>query len=321
MEQPQSCGVGGGHGLANMLRGLKAYTKNITAIVSVADDGGGSGMLRQELGILPPGDIRNCLLALANTESTMEQLLDYRFDGGVLTGQSFGNLFLAALTGISDTFDQAVRRMGDVLAITGRVLPVTIKMYIWKQNLRTGSRVLGESKIFYAKKENNSRIRRIRLVPDRPQALSDLSLAAIEQADLVVMGPGSLYTSILPNLLVPGITEAMGRSGALKVLAMNIMTQDGETEGYTGADHVRAIMEHCGRNLIDVCVANNAPIPDAVRQIYRREDAEPIDLRRQEIEQMGITVREFPLVDDGVFARHAPLKLAQALMDVLDEFR
>ena len=210
--------------------------------------------------------------------------------------------------------------MGDVLAITGRVLPVTNQNVHLEAEFENGSRVLGESKIFYAKKENNSRIRRIRLVPDRPQALSE-SLAAIEQADLVVMGPGSLYTSILPNLLVPGITEAMGRSGALKVLAMNIMTQDGETEGYTGADHVRAIMEHCGRNLIDVCVANNAPIPDAVRQIYRREDAEPIDLRRQEIEQMGITVREFPLVDDGVFARHAPLKLAQALMDVLDEFR
>ncbi len=319
-SNPRVVVLGGGHGLANMLRGLKAYTKNITAIVSVADDGGGSGMLRQELGILPPGDIRNCILALANTEPTMERLLDYRFDCGVLSGQSFGNLFLAALTGISDTFDQAVRRMGEVLAITGHVLPVTNQNVHLEAEFENGTRVLGESKIFYAKKENNSRIRRIRLVPDRPQALPE-SLTAIEQADLVVMGPGSLYTSILPNLLVPGITEAMGRSGALKVLAMNIMTQDGETEGYTGADHVRAIMEHCGRNLIDVCVANNAPVPDEVLRLYRREDAEPIDLQRQKIEQMGIVVREFPLVDDGAFARHAPLKLAQALMDVLDEFR
>ncbi len=319
-SNPRVVVLGGGHGLANMLRGLKAYTKNITAIVSVADDGGGSGILRKDLGILPPGDIRNCILALANAEPTMEELIDYRFEGGQLAGQSFGNLFLAALNGISDTFDQAVRRMGEVLAITGRVLPVTNQDVHLEAEFENGVRVLGESKIFRVKKETDARIRRIRLVPDRPQALPE-SLEAIEQADLVVLGPGSLYTSVLPNLLVPGVTDAMGRSGALKVLAMNLMTQDGETENYTGADHVRALMEHCGKNLVDVCVANNAPIDPEVQALYRREGAEPIDLRREEIEAMGIAVREFPLADDGTFARHAPLKLAQALMSVLQEFR
>ncbi|MDD3165631.1 MAG: YvcK family protein [Oscillospiraceae bacterium] len=312
--------LGGGHGLSNMLRGLKCYAKNITAIVSVADDGGGSGQLREDLGMLPPGDIRNCILALANTEPTMEKLINYRFSEGRLAGQSFGNLFLAALNGISNGFDEAVRRMGDVLAITGCVLPVTNQCVNLEAEFENGVRVLGESKIAAAKKDNDCDIRRIRLVPEHPQALPEC-IDAISQADLVVMGPGSLYTSIIPNLLVSGITQALGKSHALKILVMNIMTQDGETEGYTGADHVRALMRHCGSHIVDVCVANDAPIGPAQRAIYQKEDSEPIALHRAEIEQMGIAVREFPLVDSGELVRHAPDKLARALMEVWREFR
>ena len=215
--------IGGGHGLSTMLRGLKRYTKDITAIVTVADDGGGSGMLREDLGILPPGDIRNCILALANTEPTMEQLLDYRFTEGSLAGQSFGNLFLAAMDGISGSFDEAVHRMGEVLAITGRVLPVTNQSVHLEAEFVNGSRVLGESKIFYAKKRNDCRIRQVRLVPEHPKPLPE-SIEAIAQADLILLGPGSLYTSIIPNLLVDGVAEAIAKSRALKILVMNIMT-------------------------------------------------------------------------------------------------
>ena len=172
-RQPRIAAIGGGHGLSAMLRGLKAYTRDITAIVTVADDGGGSGMLREDLGMLPPGDIRNCIMALANTEPTMQQLLNYRFTDGSLAGQSFGNLFLAAMNGISGSFDEAVHRMGDVLAITGRVLPVTNQDVRLEAEFHDGSRILGESKIFYAKKINNSRIRKVRLVPERPAALPE----------------------------------------------------------------------------------------------------------------------------------------------------
>ena len=207
-RQPRIAAIGGGHGLSSMLRGLKRYTKYITAIVTVADDGGGSGMLREDLGMLPPGDIRNCIMALANTEPTMEQLLNYRFTEGSLTGQSFGNLFLAAMNGISGSFDEAVQRMGDVLAITGRVLPVTNQNVYLEAEFDNGSRTLGESKIFYAKKINDCRIRQVRLVPEHPQALQD-SIDAILQADIIVIGPGSLYTSIIPNFLVDGICEAI----------------------------------------------------------------------------------------------------------------
>ena len=207
-RMPHIVAIGGGHGLSAMLRGLKRYTKFITAIVTVADDGGGSGMLREDLGMLPPGDIRNCIMSLANTEPTMQKLLNYRFTEGSLAGQSFGNLFLAAMNGISGSFDEAVHRMGDVLAITGRVLPVTNQDVRLEAEFHDGSRVLGESKIFYAKKINNSRIRKVRLVPERPAALPE-SVQAIRDADIVVIGPGSLYTSVIPNFLVSGISDAV----------------------------------------------------------------------------------------------------------------
>ena len=314
-REPNIVAIGGGHGLSAMLRGLKAVTKNITAIVTVADDGGGSGMLREDLGILPPGDIRNCIMALANTEPTMEELLQYRFTEGSLAGQSFGNLFLAAMNGISGSFEEAVHRMGEVLAITGRVLPVTNEDVRLEAEFVNGSRVLGESKIFYAKKINDCRIRQVRLVPERPKALPE-SLEAIRRADLIILGPGSLYTSIIPNVLVDGISEAVADSRALKILVLNLMTQDGESEGYTGADHVRALLRHALPGIVDVCIANSRRLPEAVLRPYLEEGAGMLELDRPNIEAMGIRVYEYELATGTRYIRHDHEALARAILDV-----
>lgn len=318
-REPRIAAIGGGHGLSAMLRGLKRYTKHITAIVTVADDGGGSGMLREDLGMLPPGDIRNCIMALANTEPTMERLLNYRFTEGSLSGQSFGNLFLAAMNGISGSFDEAVQRMGEVLAITGSVLPVTNQNVYLEAEFDNGSRTLGESKIFYAKKINDCRIRQVRLVPEHPQALQD-SIDAIRQADIIVIGPGSLYTSIIPNFLVDGISEAIRSSGVVREYILNIMTQDGETDGYTGEDHVRALLEHAGGDVIDVCIANNAPVPEKWLAPYRQEGVGPIEVDRAGIEALGVAVREFPLCRPGRYIRHDADALSRAILSVWREF-
>jgi len=313
---PRIVAIGGGTGLSTMLRGLKNHTKNLTAVVTVADDGGGSGVLRQELGMLPPGDIRNCLEALANVEPVMSELLHYRFREGSLKGQSFGNLFLAALNGISGSFDQAVSRMSQVLAITGTVLPVTTSDVQLEAELENGARVLGESKIFYCKKEQDCRIRCVRLLPHRPPALPE-ALAAIENADMIVLGPGSLYTSIIPNLLVDGITDAIGRSDALKVYVANVMTQEGESEGYTVSDHIRAIFQHSAPGLFDLCLVNSAAIPADVVSRYALEGAEPLRVDADACRALGVELIGSPvsLVRDGL-VRHDPERLADALLEV-----
>lgn len=309
--------IGGGHGISGMLRGLKRYSRNITAIVTVADDGGGSGMLREDLGMLPPGDIRNCMMALANTEPTMEQLLQYRFTDGVLAGQSFGNLFLAAMNGISSSFDEAVHKMSDVLAITGRVLPVTTSNVHLEAEFDNGEKILGESKIFYAKKINNCRIRQVRLIPENPPALPD-SLKAIEEADLIVIGPGSLYTSIIPNFLVKGIGDAVAKAKAPKIFVMNIMTQDGETDQYSGFDHVEALLRHAP-GTIDACIANSRKISDEILEPYRQEGVEEIDLQQEKIEKLGIQVRKYPLATGSRYIRHDSALLADAIIEVFRE--
>ena len=224
-QGPKVVAIGGGTGLSTMLRGLKSYTKNLTAVVTVADDGGGSGMLRQDLGMPPPGDIRHCMEALANAEPVMQQLLTYRFPegSGKLTGQSFGNLILAALNGISDSFDEAVAKMSQVLAITGRVLPVTTADVTLEATFENGTRVQGESKICDFKKAQDCRIQSVRLLPEHPRALPE-AIRAIQEADLILLGPGSLYTSVIPNLLVDGISEAVCASAAIKIYICNIMT-------------------------------------------------------------------------------------------------
>ncbi|MBR3703914.1 MAG: YvcK family protein, partial [Oscillospiraceae bacterium] len=311
----------GGHGLSGMLRGLKAHSRNITAIVTVADDGGGSGVLRQELGMLPPGDIRNCLEALANVEPLMGELLHYRFTEGSLRGQSFGNLFLAALNGISGSFEQAVSSMSQVLAITGTVLPVTNANVQLEAEFENGARVLGESKIFYCKKQEQCRVQRVRLVPEHPAALPQ-ALAAIGDADMIVLGPGSLYTSVIPNLLVDGITEAILASDALKVYVGNVMTQEGETEGYSHADHIRALFEHSAPGLFSLSLVNSLSIPPQVRERYAFEGAEPVRVDQQDCAALGVELIASPVacVANG-YVRHDGDLLAAALLDLLGRRR
>ena len=313
---PKIAAIGGGTGLSTMLRGLKRYTRELTAIVTVADDGGGSGILRQELGMLPPGDIRNCLEALANVEPLISELMHYRFTEGALRGQSFGNLFLAALNGISPSFDAAVAAMSQVLAITGRVLPVTTADVQLEAEFVSGARVLGESKIYYCKKREDCRIRRVRLLPEYPPALPE-ALAAIREADLIVLGPGSLYTSIIPNLLVGGIAEAIESSQALKLYVANVMTQEGETEGYTAADHIRAIFNHSRPGLFDLCLVNGADIPAEVREHYALEGAEPLAADEAACRELRVTLARRPVsrVERG-YVRHDPDLLARAIMEL-----
>ena len=311
---PRIAVIGGGHGLSNMLRGLKEYTENLSAIVTVADDGGGSGALRQDLGMPPPGDIRNCMVALANTEPLMKQMMDYRFQEGTLAGQSFGNLFLAAMNGISPTFDAAVRRMSEVLAITGRVLPVTTADVQLEAEFENGASVVGESKISYCKKKEDCRITKVRLLPERPKALPE-ALAAIREADMIVLGPGSLYTSIIPNLLVEGIVGAIVNSSALKIYVCNVMTQEGETEGYTASDHIAALFQHSVQGLFHLCLVNSSPIPADVSARYAQEGAEALRYDTDRCAALGVELVSRPIATvQGGFVRHHPDKLAQELI-------
>lgn len=311
---PRVVAIGGGTGLSTLLRGLKLYTKHITAIVTMADDGGGSGMLRRDLGMLPPGDIRNCLEALANCEPVMSQLMHYRFTDGTLAGQSFGNLFLAALDGIMPSFEAAVSSLSTVLAITGRVLPVTDENIRLEATFENGASVTGESHIAAAKKEQHCRIAQIRLQPEHPKALP-AALAAISEADMIVLAPGSLYTSIIPNLLVDGIVDTILRSDALKVCVCNVMTQPGETEGYTVSDHIRAIYQHSVPDLFRLCLVNSMPVPPLIARRYAAEGAEVILCDQAVCEAMGVEIVSCPVstVDNGK-VRHNPGHLARELM-------
>ena len=318
-QGPRVVAIGGGHGLSTLLRGLKLHTRNLTAIVTVADDGGGSGMLRHDLGMPPPGDIRNCMEALANTEPLMEELLSYRFTEGSLAGQSFGNLILAALNGISGSFDEAVAKMSQVLAITGRILPVTNANVALQATFENGATVVGESKIAAFKKAQDCRIRRVELLPGRPPALP-ATLEAIAQADLILLGPGSLYTSVIPNLLVEGVAGAICASGAPKVYICNIMTQDGETEGMTASDHVKALLDHSGPGLVDLCLCNSAPVRPGLVERYREEDAAPIVVDRAAIEALGVEAVTRPLASETLnYARHSFARLAEAVMELYNE--
>lgn len=320
---PKVTVIGGGTGLSTLLKGLKDCTENITAIVTVADDGGGSGVLRDELGILPPGDIRNCVIALANAEPAMTRLFNYRFTDGSLRGQSLGNLVLAALNDEYGSFVEAVQRMSDVLAITGRVLPVTVENILLRAMLEDGSEVLGESKIHDFKKTKNCRISEVFLEPASPAPLED-ALDAIRGADMIVLGPGSLYTSIIPNLLVPGIPEAIAASRAVKVYACNVMTQEGETEGYTAFDHAAALTSHSRGGVFDICLVNNALVPPDIIEKYRAEDAEPTHVDRDRFAAAHIELVERDLLASGEkqnYARHDPKKLAAELIYIFASHR
>jgi len=318
-QGPQVVCIGGGTGLSTLLRGLKRVTENITAIVTVSDDGGGSGVLRDELGMPPPGDIRNCMQALSNAEPTIEKLLDYRFNSGSLDGQSFGNLFLAAINGISESFDKAVIKMGEVLSITGRVLPVTIDdVRLWA-HFEDGSMVVGESKIAAAKNERHSRIKRIEIVPRDAKVLAEC-IVAIENASMIILGPGSLYTSIIPNLLVDGIVDAISCSDALKLYVCNVMTEPGETDGYSVSEHIKELFGHAGGQVFDYSLVNNESVSQDILNRYIEGGAEPVIVDDKLVQELGVEIIRAPITLSGSnFARHSPSKLAREILRIFNE--
>lgn len=298
-KDPKVVVIGGGTGQSIFLRGLKHYTQNITAIVTVADDGGGSGVLREDLGMLPPGDIRNCLLALANIEPTMNEVMQYRFEEGALKGQSFGNLFLAAMNGLYGNFETAVYKMSEIFAITGRVLPVTLEDVNLVAQLENKNIVKGESSIGKEVKDQKSPIERVYLEPLDAKPLDEV-INSINNADIVIMGPGSLYTSIIPNLLVEGVIDAIKKSSAAKIYISNIMTQPGETDNFDVLDHVKAILKHADSNIIDYVIANNEVMPEPVFDLYKKDGAEQVLLdknQRETLKEMGIKAIEDNLIE------------------------
>jgi hypothetical protein len=318
-DDPNVVVIGGGTGQSVFLRGLKHETKNITAIVTVADDGGGSGVLREDLGMIPPGDIRNCLLALANMEPAMSEVMRYRFPDGSLKGQSFGNLFLAAMTGIYDNFETAVYKMGQVFAVTGRVLPVSLDNINLIAELENGETVVGESNIPRQVRKTKSAIKKIYL--DNPDAKPlDEVVTSIKNADAVAIGPGSLYTSILPNLLVEGVVDALSTTRAPKVYVCNIMTQPGETGGKNVLDHVKVIVDHAGINFIDYVLVNNEYLPQGVFERYAKDGAELVMLdknQRDGLEAMDIKCIEEKLIEiKNGYIRHDAEMVSKAVVDI-----
>jgi uncharacterized cofD-like protein len=305
--------IGGGTGLPVILTALKRYLGGrvtaLTAVVTVTDDGGSSGRLREELQVLPPGDIRNCLVALADVEPLMAELFQFRFPGdGQLAGHSFGNLFLAALTQVTGNFVQAIRISGKVLAVRGTILPSTLDAVRLGAELVDGRRVLGESNIT----RQGVPIRRVFLEPGSARALPEV-FEAIAQAHVVVLAPGSLYTSLIPNLLVDGVADALRAAAALKICVANLMTEPGETDGMSLGDHLEAVYDHGGRGVIDGIVVHGRPFPPDVVARYARVGASPVLPDRERVRALGVWLTEADLASPTELARHHPEKLGRVL--------
>jgi uncharacterized cofD-like protein len=308
-RRPHVVAVGGGTGLAALLGGLKHHTSNLTAVVTMADDGGSSGLLRRDMGVPPPGDIRNCLVALADDESLLGRLFRYRFPEGGLQGHSFGNLFLAALAEVTGDFERAVQESTSVLKVRGRVLPATLENVQLHAQLEGGGRVAGESSI-----TAHERLPlRVWLEPKEPPALPQ-ALEAIAGADLVVLGPGSLFTSVIPNLLIPDFLDALRATRGRVVYVCNVMTQPGETDGFTAADHLDALVRHGAGGLVDVILVNDAPASSTVTQAYQAKGAAPVDLDERRLREMHVLVVHDELAGGSDLFRHDPARLASALM-------
>lgn len=319
--------IGGGTGLSTLLEGLKRYAApeaasglprvDITVVVTVTDDGGSSGRLRREFDVLPPGDIRNCMVALSQDAVLLSRLFQYRFDTGRgLKGHTFGNLFLTALTRITGDFPGAVRVSSEVLNIAGRIYPSTTANVSLEAVLEDGSQVTGETRISASRK----RIRSIRLVPRRVRPMAD-TLAAIAEADLITLGPGSLFTSVVPNLLVSGISPAIRRSPALKAYFVNLMWQPGETVEFTASDHIRAIHQHARGKLLDYAVVNIAPIRPALKKRYARTHAMPVENDVDRIIPMGVEVMAADLLQQSQRVRHDPARIAALAVRLAREGR
>ena len=305
--------IGGGTGLSTLLRGLKRRTSNLTAVVTVSDDGGSSGRLQKELGVLPPGDIRNCLVALADDEALVTDLFRFRFtEGEGLSGHSFGNLFLAAMSGITGNFDRAIKESSRVLNIVGRVLPATLGVVRLCAKLTDGSIVRGESNISQAK----SPIERIFFEPDGAQPLDEV-IAAIRDADAIVLGPGSLYTSILPNFLVERIAGEVAAAHGVKIYVCNVMTQPGETDGMTAADHLRALFSVAGDRVCDFVIVNDEA-PSRLVAAYAQEGQVPVVPDVDRIAAMGIEPIGAPVISETETVRHDSERLATTVFGVID---
>ncbi|MGH9786321.1 MAG: gluconeogenesis factor YvcK family protein [Terriglobia bacterium] len=334
--------IGGGTGLSTLLQGLKKYTEertdgaalyragamsdadarrvsDLTAVVTVADDGGSSGRLRREFQVLPPGDIRNCMVALSEDAGLLSRLFQFRFSGGRgLKGHSFGNLFLTALTAVTGDFQEAVKLSGEVLAIRGRIFPSTMADIRLEAVMEDGRLVQGESRI----SRTRGRIARIRLAPASCRPLPQ-TLEAIEQADVITVGPGSLFTSVVPNLLVEEVAPAIARSRAVKIYIANLMTQPGETAGFTASDHLRTIEQHCGLRFFNVVLLNSAPIPLRLQRRYLAERSRPVEIDLPQLMEMNLRVvtadlvlAERPGAAPSKWVRHDPDRLAKAVMGI-----
>lgn len=305
--------LGGGTGLSTMLHGLKEYTSNITAIVTVSDDGGSSGRIRKELDILPPGDIRSCLVALADAEPLMGKLFQFRFDeGGELKGHSFGNLFIAAMSKVTGDFDAAIKESSKILAIRGAVLPSTLDKAVLVATHANGKETVGESNIPKA----DSQIVKVTLRPSDCKA-TDEAVDAIRKADAIVLGPGSLYTSVIPNLLVGRIAKEVIASKAIKIYVCNVMTQKGETDGYKASDHMRAIISHTGPGIIEYCIVNTAKIPQEMLARYKTEASYPVLADAENIRKLKAKPVEAHIISTKDYVRHDATRLAKIIVDLV----
>jgi len=313
---PRIVAVGGGTGLSVLLSGLKSYSSNISAIVTVADDGGSSGRLRQQFDVLPPGDIRNCLVALADAPALMRDLFQFRFDkNSEFSGHSFGNLFLTVMTRLTGDFEKAIKETSKVLALRGQVIPSTLGDVTLVAHYQDGSMVAGEEQIPKAKKK----ISNVSLAPEQPLATPD-AIKAIKEAQIIVLGPGSLYTSIIPNLLIKEITREISESEAIKVYVCNVMTQPGETDGYSVSDHIKALVSHSSGRILDYCVVNNGEVPEEVLKRYSGENSLLVVNDRKNIENLGyrLVEEDFSMIQDGVI-RHDAEKLARIILSFIEE--
>lgn len=311
---PKIVAVGGGTGLSMLLHGLKEYTSNITAVVTVADDGGSSGRLRQQFDIVAPGDIRNCLVALANEETMMQQLFQYRFDKDTeFSGHSFGNLFITAMTQLTGDFEKAVKESSKVLSIRGKVLPSTLEKVVLVAEHKNGKVTEGEAKIPKA----GLPIKKIYIRPNQAAAAPD-AIRAIKEAELIILGPGSLYTSIIPNLLIEEIRGAIAASEVSKIYVCNIMTQPGETDNFKASDHIKELVRHTDPKVLDACILNVGRIPVQLFEKYKRENSIPVYADVQVIKDMGYGVIEEDLVSAADHVRHDSNKLARIFADLLN---
>ncbi|MEW5820684.1 MAG: gluconeogenesis factor YvcK family protein [Cyanobacteriota bacterium] len=306
---PKIVAIGGGTGLSTILKGLKRVTNNLTAVVTVGDDGGSSGRLREEMGVLPPGDIRNCIAALADEEKLVTELFQYRFSNGEgLEGHSFGNLFLTALCSITGDMVTAVKESSKVLAIRGRVLPSTLEDMKLVAEMEDGRIISGESNI----PEATGKIKRLRTDPEKLKALPEV-IKAIEEADIIILGPGSLYTSVIPNLLIPEIATTVSMSTARKIYICNVMTQPGETDNYSASDHLKAIIDHANSaDIVDTIFINDQLTPE-MKQHYAKEDSEPVENDIEVLEKMKVNIVCKRLIQENNngLVRHSPQRIAR----------